>query len=63
MDVTAKLLVLLFAAITLQSCATNPTSESSLSDHAYATTPSVQNQSYMYRSPPAGALKAHGLTR
>ena len=63
MDMANRLLILLFTCITLQSCATNPSENSGLSSQAYATTPSVQDQSYMYRSPPANALRSHGLAR
>lgn len=55
-------LCLLSLVLSLQSCATNP-SQPGISDQAYAPTPSIENSSFIYRSPPASALQAHGLVR
>jgi hypothetical protein len=53
---------LMFIAVALQSCATNPTNDN-LPNQAYSTTPSIQKQSYMYRSPSGAALQSRGLAR
>tara|TARA_R110000868_G_scaffold367519_3_gene630520 strand:+ start:3170 stop:3364 length:195 start_codon:yes stop_codon:yes gene_type:complete len=60
----AKLLILIGVAVLMQGCATTSAqNEEGLSDQTYATTPSIENNSYLYRSPPVGAIRAHGLGR
>lgn len=57
-----NLVCALIIAAALQSCATNPTNDN-LPNQAYGTTPSIQKQSYMYRSPSGSALQYRGLAR
>lgn len=62
MSFRLHLFAILTVCLALQSCATNPTNDN-LPSQAYSTTPSIQKQSYMYRSPSGAALQSRGLAR
>lgn len=64
-------IMLVMVAVLIQGCVTNKNTSQggaavardvNMSSTDY-TTPSIQNNSYMYRSPPAAAVQAHGLAR
>ncbi len=48
--------------LTLTACASNPSVNASV-DTAGVTTPPINSNSFIYRSPPTAALQAHGLAR
>lgn len=62
MNLARNVIFMSLITAVLSACATNPTNDN-LPNQAYSTTPSIQKQSYMYRSPSGAALQSRGLAR
>jgi hypothetical protein len=59
-NIILKSALVIAFVLSLQACATT-NSATSPSQAAYGTTPSIQSNSYMYRSPTPAAMQAHGF--